>query len=181
MTKPDPGHDSLHRIRNVDGFTRLKQQVSGMLAVVGMERLADLVQSPEGDIHYVASGRTVTGADGSVLRKLVLKIEGTVLLAGDAPDSVESHALEIERQFVLVRTEAELPALEDEPDDEDYLVVDQELDLAELVEDEVLLDLPISVTPEESGNGTTIEFETSPEAKKVNPFAALAALKKQDH
>jgi 2-polyprenyl-6-methoxyphenol hydroxylase-like FAD-dependent oxidoreductase len=55
-----------------------------MLAVAGMERLADLVQSPEGDIHYVASGRTVTGADGSVLRKLVLKIEGTVLLAGDA-------------------------------------------------------------------------------------------------
>jgi uncharacterized protein len=183
MTKADIAGDGSMMIRNLDSFSRLKQQVSGSLNVAGMERLADLVQFPEGDIHYVASGRIVTGADGSVLRKLVLKIQGTLLLPGEEPDSAWSHELDIERIFVLVRSEADLPPLEDEPDDEDYLVADRELNLSELVEDEVLLDLPVSPSAEGgSGQAGPIDLIGEPgEAERKNPFAALAALKKQNH
>lgn len=186
MTKADTkavgNGDGTHLIRNLDSFTRLKQEASGKLAINGMKRLLDLVQSPEGDIHYVATGRTVNSADGSVLRKLLLKVQGAVLLAGDAPGSVWSHELDIERMFVLVRDESELPPLEDEPDDEDYLVADKELDLSELVEDEVLLDIPGApmgvADPAEMGS---IEDVGGRGEQKENPFAALAALKKQNH
>ncbi|MBL8517832.1 MAG: DUF177 domain-containing protein [Betaproteobacteria bacterium] len=170
-------------IRNLDSFSRLKQQVSGSLSVGGMERLADLVRSPEGDIHYVASGRIVTGADGSVLRKLLLKVQGTLLLPGEEPDTVWSHELDIERIFVLVRSEAELPPLEAEPDDEDYLVADKELNLSELVEDEVLLDLPVSPSLDDGlDEAGPINLIGEPgDAERKNPFAALAVLKKQNH
>jgi uncharacterized protein len=178
MTKADIAGSESTVIRNLDSFSRLKQQASGSLNVAGMERLADLVQSPEGDIHYVASGRIVTGADGSVLRKLGLKIHGTLLLPGEEPDSVWAHELDIERMFVLVRSEAELPPLEDEPEDEDYLVADRELDLSELVEDEVLLDLPVvpSGAAGEAG-GINLIGDTG-DTERKNPFAALAVLKK---
>lgn len=170
-------------IRNLDSFSRLKQQAAGTLSVSGMARLADLVQSPEGDIHYVASGRIVTGADGSVLRKLLLKIQGAVLLPGEAPETAWSHELDIERMFVLVRSEAELPPLEDEPDEEDYLVADKELDLSALVEDEVLLDLPVNLSKvDRAGTAGSVDLIGGPaEAERKNPFAALEALKKQNH
>lgn len=170
-------------IRNLDSFSRLKQQAAGSLPVAGMERLADLVQSPEGDIHYVASGRIVTGADGSVLRKLLLKIQGTLLLPGKEPDTAWTHELDIERMFVLVRSEAEMPALEDEPDDEDYLVADKEIDLSALVEDEVLLDLPVASSDHDGVEpaGSISRLGGPEEAERKNPFAALEALKKQNH
>lgn len=170
-------------IRNLDSFSRLKQQAAGSLPVAGMERLADLVQSPEGDIHYVASGRIVTGADGSVLRKLLLKIQGTLLLPGKEPDTAWTHELDFERMFVLVRSEAELPPLEDEPDDEDYLVADKELDLSALVEDEVLLDLPVASSDLDGAApaGGTTRLGDPGDAERKNPFAALEALKKQNH
>lgn len=165
-------------VRNLDSFSRLKQQVSGSLPIGGMDRLADLVLSPEGDVHYVATGRIVTGADGTVLRKISLKVRGSLLLPGEGPDSVWTHELDIERVFVLVRSEAELPALEDEPDDEDYVVADRELNLSELVEDEVLLDLPARADGMTGGTDSNGEPDGT---EKKNPFAALAVLKKQNH
>ena len=178
MTKADKTAGGTHTIRNVDSFTRLKQRASGTLAVQGMERLADLVQSPDGDIHYVATGRTLTGADGSVLRKLELHVHGSVFLPGESQDAYWEHELEIKRVFVLVRSEAELPPLEDEPEDEDYLVVDNELDLSALVEDEVLLDLPVAPV---GLPGAAESGEQEGESERVSPFAALASLKKQNH
>ena len=185
MTKADKTAGAAHLIRNVDSFTRLKQRASGTLAILGLERLADLVQSPDGDIHYVATGRTLTGADGSVLRKLELHVHGSVFLPGESQDAYWEHELEIKRIFVLVRSEAELPPLEDEPEDEEYLVVDNELDLSALVEDEVLLDLPVAPLglPESTGTGSgepdgAVEGDAE---VKVSPFAALASLKKQNH
>ncbi len=178
MTKADKTAGGTHIIRNVDSFTRLKQRASGTLAIAGLERLADLVQSPDGDIHYVATGRTLNGADGSVLRKLDLRVQGSVLVPGETPDGLWEHELDVKRVFVLVRSEAELPPLEAEPEDEDYLVVDKELDLSALVEDEVLLDLPVAPLglPDTAGPGGA-----EGESGKSSPFAALASLKKQNH
>lgn len=185
MTKADTKEagigDRSHLIRNLDSFTRLKQEASGTLPIAGMARLLDLVQSSEGDIHYVATGRTVNGADGSVLRKLLLKVRGTLLMLGEESDSVHSHALDIERMFVLVRKEEELPPLEDEPDDEDYLVADKELSLSELVEDEVLLDVPVAPSSVTAGADSSDQSGEPGAAERKHPFAALAVLKKQNH
>lgn len=186
MTKPETtvagSSGNAHLIRNLDSFTRLKQEIAGALPISGMVRLLDLVQSPEGDIHYVATGRTVNGADGSVLRKVVLKIQGCLLLPGEVPEAAWEYELDVDRVFVLVRSEAELPPLQDEPDDEDYLVADKELDLSELVEDEVLLDLPVAPfgANELGGHGHSEHDEVDGD-RKENPFQALAALKKQNH
>lgn len=183
MTKPVSEGKDAHWVRNLDGFTRLKQRAEGQLAVAQCDRLADFVHSPEGDIHYVATGRTVNGADGSVLRKLDLVVTGMLWLHGDTPEAPQPHELDLKRRLVLVRTEAELPPLEAEPEDEDYLVADREIDLASLVEDEVLLDLPslpilgsdVTVAGAQGVSGSP------PAEAKVSPFASLAALKKPNH
>jgi uncharacterized protein len=182
MTKPVSTGESTHWVRNLDSFTRLQQRSEGRLAIAGLERLADLVHSPEGDLHYVVTGRTLNGADGLVLRKLELEVTGVVWLQGAEPGTLQQHELNLKRRLVLVRTEAELPPLEAEPDDEDYLVADRELDLAALVEDEVLLDLPVFVDAQsaQAAAVTTVSGER-PAAAKISPFASLATLKKPNH
>ena len=57
------------------------------------------------------------------------------------------------------------------------LVFSKELDLHELVEDELLLDLPLVPRHEVCPEALTTSFEEEPEAPREHPFAALAGLK----
>jgi uncharacterized protein len=87
------------------------------------------------------------------------------------------HPLDIDRRLVLVETEDELPALEEEPEDEDYVVARHELDLPRLVEDEVILDLPMIPRSVESSAEAQNEKDSTAWSSS-SPFAVLAALKK---
>jgi len=89
--------------------------------------------------------------------------------------------LEVDRAFRFVADEATAEALDDESD-EDLLAMSREFDLHELIEDELLMALPVvpkhdecpSVVPLASSDD---DFEEA-NADKPNPFAALAGLKK---
>ncbi|HXD04550.1 MAG TPA: DUF177 domain-containing protein [Burkholderiaceae bacterium] len=86
--------------------------------------------------------------------------------------------LEFERSFRFVDDEAQAAKL-DEDSEEDVLALTRSLDLRELVEDELLLALPIvprhEVCPQPLASAHSPEdFE---EAERVNPFAALRHLK----
>jgi uncharacterized protein len=74
----------------------------------------------------------------------------------------------------LVRSESELPGIEEESDDEDYLVANEPLDIRDLVEDAILLALPM--VPRKPGRGKRRGGARVP---KVSPFAALASLKRE--
>ncbi len=89
--------------------------------------------------------------------------------------------LSTQRRFLLVATEAEAERLDAESDDE-HLVLVPRLDLLALVEDELILELPL--VPRH--DGTCPEplpqpaADEAPEEARPNPFAALAALRKGD-
>lgn len=166
---------------NADSFTRLKQTAEGSLAPGSMERLDEYLYSDEGELNYRIQGSSVLGSDGRELRKLALEVKGWVVLEDEVTLEPLRYEIDLAAKLVLVRSEEELPPLEAEAEDEDYIVVDREIDLAALVEDEVILDLPMipgdglgeppagAELPDEAG---------STAAGKPSPFAALAALKK---
>jgi uncharacterized protein len=83
------------------------------------------------------------------------------------------HPLDIHSKLVLVSSEAALPDTEDEPDEVDTIVASHEMNVAELVEEEILLSLPMIPRHE------VCELATAGKQEKSNTgFAALAGLKK---
>jgi len=87
--------------------------------------------------------------------------------------------LAMQRRFRFVASEAEAERLDAESDD-DHLVLEPRLDLRALVEDELILELPIvprheGECPEPLPLAAVPADETE---ARPNPFAALAALRK---
>jgi uncharacterized protein len=89
-------------------------------------------------------------------------------------------AVEVERPFRFVQDEAVAMA-EDDSSEEDLLALSRSFDLVELVEDELLMDLPVAprheVCPVPGQLAVADEqFEATP-APRENPFALLRRLK----
>lgn len=83
--------------------------------------------------------------------------------------------LEIDERIVMVKDEAALPELEDEVAGVDVIVQPERLDVAALVEDEILLALPLAPAHAQGVCGAGTEAS---QQKRETPFAALAKLKK---
>ena len=90
-----------------------------------------------------------------------------------------AQPVEVDRWFRFVASEAAALA-EDEECEEDLLVLEPRFDLAALIEDELLLELPLVPMHEQCPEPVRMsagELAESVEQEKPNPFAALAALK----
>ena len=176
MNKPD--HDDLHPpgVVATDSFTRLGQSVTGTLVPGSFPRLCEFVAVPEGELRYRIEGSLVS-EHGSEERRLRCIITGWVMLQCQTTLKLLRHELSIDRRLILVESEDRLPPVEEEPDDEDYIVAGRELDLAALIEDEVILDLPMVPRSPECDVKTGSEQENSRQPKG-SPFDALAALKR---
>jgi uncharacterized protein len=92
--------------------------------------------------------------------------------------------LEVDRWFRFVADEA-VAASEDEDCDEDLLALEPRPDLLEVLEDELLMALPLvpmhEVCPVPvvmQSSGPELASEDAPEPERKNPFSALAKLKK---
>ena len=194
----------------LDRFTNQSQTVSGTLIPASLERLkpflAILAEAETahqaknaGEIRYTLSGHITTDAVGRRTRRVKCIILGWFLLSDPETFEPEPYELSIKSTLVLVNNESDLPPLEAEAEDEDYVALGEELDIEELVEEEILLDLPfwaIAVEPA-SGKGkakqgkktkqskagkpvTSIMEDTAEAETKLSPFAKLAELKKQN-
>jgi uncharacterized protein len=104
-------------------------------------------------------------------------IEGFVFLTCQSSLDTFRHGISIEDRLVLVDNEAQLPPVEEENDEEDYLVADEPLDIRDLVEDAVLLALPM--VPRKPGLEDAQGGAGKTAVQKESPFAALASLKKR--
>jgi uncharacterized protein len=162
---------------NIDRFTRLEQRVEGRSAPGTFPRLRDVLVFPDGELNYRVEGHLLARPDGSRQRSVRCIITGWVTLQCQTTLRSLRYPLAIDKRLVLVETEAELPALEEEPEDEDYVVARHQLDLTGLVEDEVILDLPMIPRIVESSAEAQNE-EDSAAGSSSSPFAVLAALKK---
>jgi uncharacterized protein len=137
-----------------------------------LERLEDSVASGEGTLEY----RITAVLDKQRRKRVSCIIKGFVFLTCQASLETFRHDVSVDDRLVLVDDESQLPPVEEESDEEDYLVADEPLDIRDLVEDAVLLCLPM--VPRKPG------LEEAPagkgdDAPRQSPFAALASLKKR--
>jgi uncharacterized protein len=182
-------------IFSVERLTRLKQKVEGVFSPSELPELLQHLASAEGEIAYFISGSLKNGRDGGQTRHLKCIIRGLVSLSDPNADDPQAFEIDIESKLVLVSSEAELPPLELESDDEDYVVVGSEIDIRALVIEEVLLFLPpMSIKKafsSSSNKGSTqmksqisnavnkpeLPTEATARAAKPSPFAKLADFK----
>lgn len=90
----------------------------------------------------------VTGrADQLGSLSLKVRVQGQVEMTCQRCLGTMRHAVEIDRMVYLARTELELERLDDMPDS-DAILVGERVDLVDLIEDEVLLGLPLAAMHE---------------------------------
>ena len=136
-----------------------------------LPRLAASLANSEGELHY-----KVTACLDKQGRKVVsCIIEGFVFLTCQTTLEAFRHVISVDDRLVLVDHESGLPSLEEESDAEDYLVADGPLEALDLVEDAVLLALPM--VPRKPG-ADEAKADKGKE-RGESPFAALASLKKR--
>lgn len=186
---------------NLERFIRQQQSISGDFLPMQLPRLKPFLTGKEGQIQYTVTGSETVDAAGRRARRLKCTILGWFLVADPETLEPQQYDLSIQSRLVLVNEESELPPLEDEPADEDYVTLGEEIDIQELIEEEILLDLPLwAIAVEKQGHAKKISgkkskvnvrdessnddssssnpiSDSSIKEKKASPFAKLAALK----
>ncbi len=179
MQKPK----NLHSL-DVKAFAKAQMHLEGDTPVVEFERLAeDCVGEVSSHVTWSAQGAMEPDQSGKDAAWLHLEAKATVPLTCQRclhPVPVE---LLIEQDFRFVADEATALA-EDEESEEDLLVLEDSFDLMALIEDELLMSLPLvpmhpSCLSEQAP--TSKEEEAILTEVKPNPFAVLASLKTRKH
>lgn len=158
-------------------FARSEREMSGSVPLASLERLADMLADQNGELAWSVRGELVDGADGERQACLVIEVSGEVrlicqrcLLALPFPLAIENRLLPVPPgkpwpeealDEMLASTFDPIEALAEQP-------------LLDLVEDEVLLALPLA--PRHASCGTPKHDDGRAAA---SPFAQLAQLKKK--
>jgi uncharacterized protein len=175
---------------HVKAFARDGVSLKGQQSLAFFERLSDLalaqsnLASENTQIIWEIKGEAVpvTGGDAQIF----LYLNATVSLPMQCQRCMGPVQVELvsDQVFRFVADEATAEA-EDDESEEDLLVLTPELDVWELIEDELIMSVPI--VPKHLVCPTKVPMSASDESfeaalsDKPNPFAALAALKKKPH
>ena len=142
----------------------------GTFVPADLDRLEDSIADHRGELRY-----QVTAVQDRQRKVVSCIIEGFVFLICQNSLEAFRHEISISDRLVLVEDESRLPSVEEEDETEDYVVAEEPLDIRDLVEDAVLLALPM--VPRKPGLEGTVKREEA--AGRESPFAALANLKKK--
>jgi uncharacterized protein len=143
----------------------------GVLRPGDLEALAEDLANGDGELRY----RVFARLDARRRRVVTCIINGFVFLTCQSTFEVYRHEVAIDDRLVLVGSEEELPPFEEESDREDFVVATSPVEVRGLVEEAVILALPM--VPRKPGVAPAPETgEALP--KKPSPFAALAKLKR---
>ncbi|QNK71655.1 YceD family protein [Variovorax sp. PAMC26660] len=136
--------------------------------------------APDAVVHWEATAEERPGADGKSTPWLHLEAETTVPLVCQRCLSPVDTLLTVDRWFRFVADEATAEA-EDEESEEDLLVISRDFDLQTLIEDELLMEIPVTpihdVCPIPVQLSSSDEDFQAAEEAKPNPFAVLGALR----
>jgi uncharacterized protein len=167
---------------DVRAFAQAAGQVAARDPLRKYERLMQETEGLGGDslVNWAATGelRPVPGGPDQVW--LRLKIDATVPLTCQRCLGPVDVALAVDRAFRFVADE-ETAAAQDDDCEEDLLAISHDFDLAGLVEDEMLMALPL--VPMHETCPIHVKLAVADEAfgteatAKPNPFAVLARLK----
>lgn len=152
-------------------FARTGQTLRGSLPVSGLTRLQDDLYDALGEVEFVVQG----GTDARQRPVLMLDVRGVLHLRCQRCLGALDYPLRLANTLPLVSgAEAASDAAGDE--DIEWVEASAELDVADLIEDEVLLDLPYA--PRHDEGCCTRDAGGRQERAKPSLFAKLVALKK---
>lgn len=161
--------------RKVDGWRMVAagRGFQGRLPLAGMARLRDLLFDAQGEADWAAD----FGRDELGLPYVEVRVDARLPLECQRTLQRFELPVHVQQRYGLVREEADEAAL---PEGWEALVPDEDgVDLAALVEDELILAVPlIPVAP----GSESVERDwpvTADEETRANPFSALAGLKKK--
>jgi uncharacterized protein len=145
----------------------------GTLPLAALRRLRGSLVADEGDVRYAIE----FGRDGLGVDCLALRVEAGLPLLCQRTLERFVHPVAIDQRLGLIADESEEAALP--PGYEPLLVADGMLNLADVIEDELILALP--VVPRKPG--APLEWSEHaaaepPDVARPRPFAVLDALKK---
>jgi uncharacterized protein len=158
----------LKRISDAFAFSWEGHVVEGTLALSSLERLHDLLAGLAGEVSFRISG--LTGERGESM--LHLEVSGSLPLACQRCLEAIPFNLDVDSLLELLPEGAEMSQDELEDDTRDFLPVAGKLDVAELVEDEILLVLPVAPRHERCGLPGTADA-----GERILPFAQLVGLR----
>jgi uncharacterized protein len=178
---PDP--KALNRI---DFCAPQSYQGAGFLEIAALPRVAEEASSVEpGDGFHWEFKTHFADSPGSEPRQILeLAVKGRIHLV--CQTCLQDCGLDLAQKsrFVMVATEEEADAFPMEDDQQEPLVASQHFDLLGLIEDEILLSMPlIPKHPKGACQAHTASFGGSSEAagapeKPQNPFNVLKNMKK---
>jgi uncharacterized protein len=147
----------------------------GALPLASMHRLRGSLVLDEGDARYTVE----FGTDGLGVSYLALRVEAGLPLLCQRTLEPFVYRVSIDQRLGLIADESEEAALP--PGYEPLLVLDGELAIADVIEDELILALP--VVPLKPGvplewSDRAADADESSDAGRPNPFAVLGTLKK---
>lgn len=168
---------------DVAAFARDAGSLQGEWPAASLERLAETAaaEAPASQwpaVTWSAQGE-IREVRGESQPWLHLKVDASAHLTCQRCLKAVGESLTLERSVRFVKDEAAAAEL-DVDSEEDVLALPRHLDLAELIEDELLLALPLVPRHETCPQPLPVpaDDEELVEEKRPNPFAALAALKK---
>lgn len=169
---------------DVQEFARAGARLSGQWALSALRRLAasqhEQAPAAERGVQWSVTGERIERVGAEPQIWLHLKANARVALECQRCLGPVDEQIVVERSFRFVPGESQAEAL-DADSEEDVLAVTRSLDLQELVEDELILALPLvprhEVCPQPLRAPQAEELpDDAPE--RPNPFAVLAQLKK---
>ena len=170
---------------DIKAFAQAGGHLSGHDTLLKYERLTQEAKGlhPDLRVDWEATGelRAALGGGGQVW--LHVRVQATLPMECQRCLTPVDVPLVVERSFRFVADEATAEALDDESE-EDLLALSREFDLRELIEDELLMALPVVPRHDECPTAVTLAFSDDDfevaSAEKPNPFAALANLRKEE-
>lgn len=170
---------------DVEAFAAQAASLEGDWPAHSLARLADAAapEVPAADwpmIHWRLTGEKREPQRGVVEIWLQLRATATAALTCQRCLQPVQEQLTLSRWFQFARDEDEAATLDVDSED-DVLALSRSFDAIELIEDELLLSLPLvprhELCPEPLPQPVA-DFSSADEDGRPNPFAALAALKK---
>jgi len=153
-------------------FARTGQILGGHLPIVSLARLRDSLFDRVGEVRFEARG----GHDKRQRPLLALEISGVLHLQCQRCLGRLDYVLQLSSTLLLV-SGGEMKSSELDDGDADWVAASVELDLAELVEEELLLSLPYAPKHDE---GFCPQYEKAA-AGGATAFSKLAALKRNSN
>jgi len=167
-------------------FTRSGGELAAEQSPLDFPRLRDLLADDEGTLAWRLAGERRTRPEGGTDAFLTLRLSGSVHLTCVRCLEPVAATLEAQRLFKIAATETQAEREDADSETYDVLSASPRMDVLELVEDELIMALPIAPRHEDcrlpaaaaaTGGDSMAAPGDEPDGQRPSPFAVLAGFR----